>query len=826
MVDEVLGPPNLTWSLEDLLSTLSKITSQDLVRFLKPTYPNEDLASWDEQDLLDLALSLMQTWEKQSDSPTKFLIKATSSLCRASFEAFVRMFWDEVPGSRPLLWNWHLRVMCESAQEASEAIFLGQRPDDLIINISPGSSKSSIFSRLLPCWIWTRMPEAGIITASHTEALVTDLAVHSREVMRRFMYTTLFPEIEFTETQDAKGHYRNTKGGERFTCTIGGKSPIGKHCNFALIDDALNPEDASSEAARAAANNFCTRWIVTRRQRGAFVDPFVRILAMQRIGMGDPTEAILDVAKIEGAAPVKVICIPAELTDDVSPKELRKYYKGHNIDGNCEAAGLFDPVRFSLPTLKEQRASLGEYVYASQFLQSPRPLSGGMFKVQWFNNRVRSAPLRGRRIRYWDRASSKSESACFTAGTLMCLHEDRLYVEDLVHGKWEPDERNSVMRATAIADRNRYGRWEPIIYVEAEGGSAGRDAWLGVVRSLMGFHVREDRVQGNKDTRAEPWATQLSAGNVFIVDNGEMEGFGKASWDIQSFIREHLAFKPEPTSGRLGRYKDIVDSCSGGFNLLVGRRRLCSPLQTIRLTNNKKNQGRWIISCSIEDLDLLDLGDQRALVVVFSNPETIQADQPIIVENTPKEVMCSNDGTRETPLKHGENSEQGVSTSSISGRQMCDLRSIDQGGGQSDTINSQSGGEYLPPEFPFNIGLLELQCADLDPADYQLNYGQPIQPWDKPIGDLQLSRDQAKKFWSHTLRKYDLPWQVLVIVDQGGEDRRALSAAMAVADMMRLPRSAIFIPSRDGEKETILEEDPPNVWVWETLKSMKNSVVV
>lgn len=292
---------------------------------------------------------------------------------------------------------------------------------------------------------------------------------------------------------------------------------------------------------------------------------------------------------------------------------------------NREEGALLTPEQFPEDAVKEMEKNLGAYGTAGQLQQRPRPKGGGMFKEVWFRHRVRSAPYIARRIRYWDRAATKNESSCFTAGVLLAQDDQgAYYVEDVVHGKWEPDERNQVMRATAMKDRAKYGpNHEPTIYVEREGGSSGRDAWLGVARALSGFPVFEDTVTGKKDVRAEPWAAQLASGNVFIVDNGESEGVGRATWDINNYVKEHCSFKPD--TGRLGRLKDIVDASTGAFNLFAGARRVQAP-RVYSFANKTKHI--QILLANTQELSSLIIDDRRCLLVTIHDPYS-DFEQPV-----------------------------------------------------------------------------------------------------------------------------------------------------------------------------------------------------
>lgn len=123
-----------------------------------------------------------------------------AGICRDSFEHFVRMFWDQVPGAQELVWNWHLSIYCTELQRIAERVF-NKKPKehDLIANVPPGTSKSTVWSILFPAWVWTRMPTARFICASHTSELVLDLASKSRDVIYSDLYRELFPDIEIKE---------------------------------------------------------------------------------------------------------------------------------------------------------------------------------------------------------------------------------------------------------------------------------------------------------------------------------------------------------------------------------------------------------------------------------------------------------------------------------------------------------------------------------------------------------------------------------------------------------------------------------------------------
>ena len=262
--------------------------------------------------------------------------------------------------------------------------------------------------------------------------------------------------------------------------------------------------------------------------------------------------------------------------------------------------------QFDEHSVAQLEKSLGLYGTAGQLQQRPAPRTGGMFKEGYFNQRVKAAPYHARRVRYWDRAATQ-DGGCFTAGTLLARSpEGNWYVENVVHGQWEPDTRDEHIRATALRDRNRYGpNQAPVIWIEHEPGSSGVDAYKHTARKLAGFRVRPDRPTGAKEVRAEPWASQCAAKNVYLVDDG--------TWDITGWIREHCLFP-------MGKFTDRVDSASGAFAKLVDAR----PAGTVRVfTCGRRRQHSTlrILVCSREEWARTVM-EQRHILVSVVDPAT------------------------------------------------------------------------------------------------------------------------------------------------------------------------------------------------------------
>jgi predicted phage terminase large subunit-like protein len=460
------------------------------------------------------------------------------SICKESFYDFVREFWSVISKAKPV-WNWHIEYLCNELQFMAERVFRGQKKlHDLVVNISPGTTKSTIMSVMFPIWCWTRMPEFQFIGASYTADLARDLSMKSRDIVQSDKFKNVFPEITLREDQNTKGLFKNKHGGWRYAVGIDGMV-TGMHAHFIVIDDPLDPQMSMSEADIKSANTWIINTLSNRKVDKA-VTPIA--LVMQRLHQDDPTSRFLKQKNI------KWVCLPAEILpekDNVNPPELKKFYK----------KGLMDPVRLSRQVLEEER-SKGELYYASQFLQNPVPEGGLMFKCDRIKITT-EVPKKWRRlVRFWDKAGTRDGGA-FTVGTLLGLDtEDRYWVLDVIRGQWDSWERERLIRDTAIKDG-----FKVLVGTEQEPGSGGKESAEGTLRRMTQLRgpkdepfrcklVKSDITTGGKIARADPFSVVVNQRNVYMV---------KADWN-KEWIDEHSHF---PNS----RYKDQVDSSSGAFAL-------------------------------------------------------------------------------------------------------------------------------------------------------------------------------------------------------------------------------------------------------------------
>ena len=308
----------------------------------------------------------------------ELLDNVQAHVCRKRFYNFVETFWGTIISEEPVF-NWHIAYLCDELQEMAYYIVNRlPKPHDLIINIPPGTTKSTIATIMFPAWLWTQDPALRIISSSYSQDVSIDQAQKSKDIICSEKYRRLYPEVCIRRDKSGKGFYGNTAGGERYV-TSTGSAVTGKHAHVIINDDPQNPKQAESEPLRLQAVEF-TKTLSTRKVNKKNT-PTITI--MQRLHEEDVTGYLLK----NKAERIKHICLPAEAGDNVKPAEIKERYIN----------GLLDPVRLDEEVLAEARVDLGTRGYAGQYEQRPASAQGNIIQKQWFGHisRANFEALRG-----------------------------------------------------------------------------------------------------------------------------------------------------------------------------------------------------------------------------------------------------------------------------------------------------------------------------------------------------------------------------------------------------------------------------------------------
>lgn len=455
--------------------------------------------------------------------------------CARSLATFVREAWHVLEPGQPYIHGWHVEAICEHL----EAITAGDL-NRLLINIPPGTMKSTLTSVFWPAWEWgpKGLPHTRIIGASHEQGLAVRDTRKMRNLINSEWYQRLWP-LALTSDQNQKTFYENEQTGFRQACAVAAMT--GRRGDRVVWDDPHSVEAALSDAHRETALRVFQETLPTRLNNP---DKSAIVIVMQRLHEADVSGLIL-----ENDFGYEHLCLPMEY----EPERHCATSIGF-ADPRTEDGELLFPERFSRETVDRDKKVMGVMAVAGQFQQRPAPRGGGFFDWQKLEI-VSEAPKRLiKRVRYWDKAGTDGGGA-FTAGVLMGMDKEGIfYVLDVVRGQWSAAEREKVIRQTAQTDGRKVHIW-----VEQEPGSGGKESAESTIRNLSGFRAYSERATGDKAVRAEPYAVQVEAGNVKVV---------AGEWN-KTFIDEHKTFP-------VGKYKDQIDAGGGAFNKLASTGRSTS----------------------------------------------------------------------------------------------------------------------------------------------------------------------------------------------------------------------------------------------------------
>lgn len=465
-------------------------------------------------------------------NPTKeqILLAAKIALCKKSYYHFFLEFWEEVSPEK-FVDNWHVKVLCDELQRMGERI-KNRLPKeyDLVINVPPASSKSTIVTILYPVWLWTLDPTIKILSGSYGQSLALDHAVKSRNVINTPKFKQFFPDVVLQPDSNNKASYENTAKGVRAATSVG-SGIIGRHYHLHLVDDPLqaNPSEVDIESAN--------EWISTRlstRKVNKEITPL--ILIMQRVHQKDCTAMVLS-----KGGKVKHINLPAELSPTVTPEYL-KYYKN----------GLFDNNRLNRQVLTQTKIELGSKQYSSQYQQAPVLLEGNILKREWFTIKSYLTNEEKEKLNkviwhlfldtaYTDKTTNDATSI-LVAGTM-----DNLLIVRDVYQVWleYPQLIEKIKQVSAI-----YGKGNSKIYLEPK--ASGKSIAQGLRHTTKLNVIELDASKDSKITRVNAVAPIIESKRVVLVD-GMWNG---------SFIDECTAFPN-------GVNDDMLDTLVYAINRLL-----------------------------------------------------------------------------------------------------------------------------------------------------------------------------------------------------------------------------------------------------------------
>jgi predicted phage terminase large subunit-like protein len=408
--------------------------------------------------------------------------------------------------------------------------------DRLMVQMPPGSAKSTYGSVLFPAYFFGVHAQGQIIGTAHTASLADYFGRHVRDLIAA--HGDLLG-LRLTKSSRAAGQFFLESGAEYFAAGVAG--PItGRRADLIIIDD---PVKSWAEAESAHLRDGLYDWY--RAELSARLKPRGRIVLIMTRWHEDDLAARL----LRGDAGWKVVKLPA-LAEANDPL------------GRLPGGALW-PEWQDEAAIARRRQEVGERAFAAIYQQNPRPPEMALFNTKMIRI-LPEAPVLVRVIRAWDLAASLAETGRnpdYTVGLKAGTTEDqRVVILDVIRMQASSSQVEARIVSTAKADGTA-----TIVALPQDPGQAGIAQISTLSQRLLGYHVHASPERGTKVMRAGPAATQVDAANLYLL---------AAPWN-ESFIAELAAF---PDSEK----DDQVDALSRAVNTLATTgamaRRLSVPL--------------------------------------------------------------------------------------------------------------------------------------------------------------------------------------------------------------------------------------------------------
>ena len=456
----------------------------------------------------------------------------------------------------------------------------------LMVFMPPRHGKSELVSRRFPAWFLGRNPDKRVILTSVTASLATGFSRSVRNIIRDEAFQGTFgrksglaPEDQVYLSDDRRAVEAWDLGQHRgglVAAGVGG-SIIGRGAHLGVIDDPFKDRtDAESEAVRDRVDAWYRSTFYTRLEDGAAVvlmhqrwhsDDLAgrnlrRMLEGEgRNGAARPDEwvvlslpAVAEGWASAGLRPAARSGDPAKTSDDKFGERVMEalgngWWMSRDPLGRVEGEALW-PEKYPIGVLKRIRANLGSYEFDALYQQRPQRAEGTLIKAR----QIRvvdegSVPEGVRWVRYWDLGVGRSARAHYCVGAKCGMDSHKnFYVADvaMIPAPWSDARPKMVTKM--LEDPV-----EVVQYIEVFGQ---QDGFYQELRDDDKLHLRTVKpfqTVGDKEARAQLWATKIPDGKVYLV---------RGPWN-DGFVGNAVAFPN-------GAYDDAVDAVSGAYQACPG----------------------------------------------------------------------------------------------------------------------------------------------------------------------------------------------------------------------------------------------------------------
>lgn len=445
------------------------------------------------------------------------------AMARADFAMFVARVMATLEPGTEYEENWHIHLIAKALQEVQQGT-----KTMLMLNMPPRSMKSILISVAFVAWVLGHDPTRRNMCLTYSKDVAQAQAKLFQRLVAADWIRRVFPELR-PGVPNKLMEWESSAGGYRLAASVDG-SVLGRGADIIILDDPNKGQEIYSKVARERVKNAYDHTISTRLNHPK---KSAIICVMQRLHADDLAGHML--SQEDWA----VIRIPAIALN------RERWDLGFDQVKLRRAGELIQPERMGQAELDKLKRKMGRTAFEAQYQQQPVPEDGIIIRRSWL--RYSGAPPEefDCKIVSWDTASTLSENADWSVGTVWglasgeihLLHVERVKLEvpelrhliEQMHVRWRADatliEDADLGRGIAQDLRRTSTRCKPMLVkprIEKLARMQARSVmfetgrivfpkeatWLSCyLDELLGFPNREKDEQVDSTSQALDWSS-------------------------------------------------------------------------------------------------------------------------------------------------------------------------------------------------------------------------------------------------------------------------------------------------------------------------------
>jgi len=466
--------------------------------------------------------------------------------CKRSLFYFLKEFWSTI-NTTDYEHNWHIEFLCDKIQLVLDKYVLERPPHiepnkwyegitehiskNLVYTIPPGTSKTTILSRMAPAWLWCNDASKTWISNTIDSKNATEFSMRTQDIINSDKYKLYFPKTRIRADVSAKVFYGSTAGGMRYSLTTRG-SNTGKHADVLSDDDPMDYQTAQSPSeALQCINGFTS--LQTRKKNKSKT---VYILGMQKLSSFDTVSHAL-----KTLSDVDYVCLPAEdIHNNINPPALRQFYVDGLLDPNRLSRKILEDVKKGLT---DENKPISDIAYNIQFNQVSQTVDGLLYPVLNVVDSLPESRAEAIRLSFTDVADTGSD---YFSTWFAEINQGKIYVFDAIYTQEGSAVTNLLYQSKVQVHGSRTNMME----------ANNQGSVYITMLHTMGISVKGYTNTGNKDHRITSFAQ--FANNFYFVNP-----------DTHTNPQYRAAFKHIQSYPKTGKAADGHDDAEDSFTELI-----------------------------------------------------------------------------------------------------------------------------------------------------------------------------------------------------------------------------------------------------------------